>query len=142
PGSGRDHHDELHPRLRPGPQDRPLVAGDGRQLQRPAACRERPADVPDGAALPRLLVPDRPGGRGLKGPRRPTFKWTASADAESYRLEVATTSGFVNIVLDQSGITTLNFTPGADLDRDTEYWWRVTAVNTSGQLLAGNAPRM
>jgi YVTN family beta-propeller protein len=72
---------------------------------------------------------------------RPAFTWTASSGAASYRLEVATDAAFAGVALDQAGITAQTFTPGSDLARATDFWWRVTAVNAGGQTVAGNAPR-
>lgn len=64
----------------------------------------------------------------------PTFVWAASSQATSYRLEVATDSGFANVVYS----TTLNGTFHAltqVLAENSQYYWRVQPSNLCG---AGN----
>jgi len=63
---------------------------------------------------------------------RPTFSWAPAAQAENYRLQVATDAGFLNVMIDEAGISDTGFTPAADLASNTEYFWRVGAFNTCG----------
>lgn len=67
------------------------------------------------------------------------YNWTSSAGAMSYTLEVASDSGFMNIVLSQSGITQISYPPSGVAPGGT-YYWRVYAVNASGATLAKDAP--
>ena len=62
---------------------------------------------------------------------RPTFSWTAAAQANEYLLEVATDSGFTNIILSQMAVGT-NFMPNFDLPTSSTLYWRVTPANQCG----------
>ena len=86
------------------------------------ACGEDPGPAPP--TKPFSL--SAPADAAVDLPVRPAFSWTASRHASSYRLEIATDAAFLNVALDQAGITTTNFTPGSDLARKTDHWWRVT----------------
>jgi hypothetical protein len=69
---------------------------------------------------------------------QPTFTWTASAQAESYLIEIATDSAFTQIILSQtlaSGVTT--YQPTAALPNSTPIYWRVSATNVCGDAPAG-----
>ena len=65
-------------------------------------------------------------------PRRPTFEWAAASQGGAYHLTVATDPGFVDLVIDSSGIDGTTFTPDSRLDVSTEHWWRVQAGNACG----------
>lgn len=67
----------------------------------------------------------------------PTFSWSAVAESSSYRLEVATDSGFNNIVVDEV-VAGTSFT-GATLLTNTTYYWRVSAENGCGQSTSASA---
>ena len=62
----------------------------------------------------------------------PSLQWNASSGATSYRAQVSTTSGFTNIVSDQSGITSTQVTVSPALSNSTLYYWRVNASNSCG----------
>ncbi len=70
----------------------------------------------------------------------PTFSWAPSAGAATYTLEVATDAGFASVVMTQAALATTTFTPGTPLAANTLHYWRVTAVNGAGNVLATNAP--
>lgn len=70
----------------------------------------------------------------------PTYRWGASAGAESYSLQVSTDSGFATFAVNQAGIKLTAFTPSTALAVSTLYYWRVTAVNGTGTMLATGAP--
>lgn len=77
----------------------------------------------------------------------PILIWNASNGASSYNLNIATDSGFTNIVIDKSKIkeTSYNVT---GLNNSTFYYWRVQAINNSDksewsevwQFITGVAP--
>ncbi len=61
----------------------------------------------------------------------PTFQWSAASQASAYDLEVATDSGFTNIIY----ATTVSGTShkiALSLSSLTTYYWRVSADNTCG----------
>jgi len=70
----------------------------------------------------------------------PTYSWTAASGATTYTLEVATDAGMTNLVINKTGITGISDTPAQILTSGTQYYWRVTAVNTFGNTLATGAP--
>ena len=61
----------------------------------------------------------------------PTLSWTAAADAVDYTVDVATDSGFSNIVFSDTVVGT-NLVMPINLSQDTEYFWRVSANNACG----------
>jgi hypothetical protein len=79
-------------------------------------------------AGPTLLTP---ADGAIDAPFKPTFSWTAVAQADSYLLEVATDAGFANIVYTASETGT-SHTAAVPLSADTTYYWRVTAGNVCG----------
>lgn len=60
------------------------------------------------------------------------LSWSTVSNATSYNVQVATDAAFSNIIVNQSGITTTNYT-ATGLSVLTTYYWRVTAVNDCGQ---------
>jgi hypothetical protein len=71
----------------------------------------------------------------------PTFSWNASSNVASYTLVVSTQSSYANPVINQSGLSATSFTPGGGLSGTTKYYWKVTAVNAAGSVVASNAGR-
>lgn len=65
------------------------------------------------------------------------LKWSLSPFADKYVYEVATDPNFANIAASGETKSQINSVELADLNKDTVYYWRVQAVNTSHQL-AGN----
>ena len=65
-------------------------------------------------------------------PIRPTFYWSSSPGATSYRIQVSLYQNFSSLVIDQSGITATNYTPSINLNYSTVYYWRVNASNIYG----------
>ncbi len=61
----------------------------------------------------------------------PTFTWSAATQAKTYTLEIATDAGFTTIVHTGTGITGTTYS-GATLGANTQYFWRVRAVNPCG----------
>ncbi|MET3117605.1 hypothetical protein AAKU64_001824 [Undibacterium sp. GrIS 1.8] len=54
------------------------------------------------------------------------FVWTEAANAQAYRLQVASDSGFEKIVLDQNNIKTVQYS--ADKLANGKYYWRVATI--------------
>ena len=88
-----------------------------------------------------VSVIDKPGAVSLTTPAngatgvalKPTLSWSAQASAASYRVEVATDSGFSNIVASGTVSSGTNYQPSSNLNSDTTYYWRVRADNGCGQ---------
>jgi hypothetical protein len=80
------------------------------------------------ASMPSLTSP--PDGAS-NVPAQPTFTWTASTQAVSYFIEIATDANFDNVILSQT-VTETSFQPTATLPLDTVIYWRVTATNDCG----------
>jgi Tol biopolymer transport system component len=70
----------------------------------------------------------------------PTFSWGASSNAQSYRLQVATTLSFASPVLDITRLYGLSYTPAVPLLPGTTYWWRAWAITGANSTLANGAP--
>ncbi|MDZ7362985.1 MAG: T9SS type A sorting domain-containing protein [candidate division KSB1 bacterium] len=60
-----------------------------------------------------------------------TLRWNAAAAAETYHLQVATSSSFATPIVDDSTITT-TFRQVGPLPFNTTYYWRVNAKNIAG----------
>jgi hypothetical protein len=60
----------------------------------------------------------------------PTFSWNSSSGAASYRLQVATDTGFSNNIINTTTSNT-SYTPSSVLTEGT-YYWRVNASNSHG----------
>jgi hypothetical protein len=50
----------------------------------------------------------------------------------TYQIQVATDPAFIQTVLDTSGLTETEYTPGTDLDTNTIFYWRVRSINPCG----------
>jgi endonuclease/exonuclease/phosphatase family metal-dependent hydrolase len=97
--------------------------------------------------LPAPLVP--PGAFTLVSPANgstgvgitPTFSWSASTGAASYRLLVDDNPGLTS-PFEQAGIVGTSFVPPSGvLSECGDYWWTVVASNGGGTTAAGNGPR-
>ncbi|MDZ7310186.1 MAG: LamG domain-containing protein, partial [candidate division KSB1 bacterium] len=80
-------------------------------------------------AAPVLLSPAN-GATGISA--TPTLHWNAVTGATSYKLQVSSDSTFSAPVVNQSGLTSTSYS-GARLVNNTTYYWRVKAVNASGE---------
>jgi hypothetical protein len=81
------------------------------------------------AGAPTLTAP-ADGATGVS--RTPTFTWTPGTGSGTYHLQVATDSGFTNIVIDVAGLTAATYTAETELNTSTTYYWRVTTENACG----------
>jgi hypothetical protein len=63
--------------------------------------------------------------------RTPRLEWNASAGATGYGLQVATSSSFTTLLIDETGITDLYYDiAAAALQWNKTYYWRVNARNS------------
>ena len=63
----------------------------------------------------------------------PRLEWNASSGAVSYGVQVATSSSFTSLIVNETGITDLYYdVPGGILNWNTTYYWRVNARNSYG----------
>ena len=78
---------------------------------------------------PSLLFPKN---RGKDVSLTPTLDWSGVNGAASYEVQVATDSGFANIVAFMTGLTDTQWTVAPALNSGATYFWRVRAVNDCG----------
>jgi PKD repeat protein len=71
---------------------------------------------------------------------QPVLTWTLSSGDAIFSVEVATTTNFASPVFSQGGLTSTNTTVTSGLANGVTYFWRVTATNASGSVIATNAP--
>jgi len=94
-----------------------LVVGDGSNTN-----DLQPPDTPS------LLSPET-GATGIS--RSPTLSWSQATDAASYRVQVSPVQTFDTSFIDSSGIGGTGVQISG-LEFETEYFWRVQAVNEAG----------
>ena len=69
----------------------------------------------------------------------PTLEWAPSDFAETYALLVAEDASFFSVVIDEASLTgTTHAVPAGVLQPETEYFWRITASNDTGDTAASN----
>ncbi|MEX2572831.1 MAG: T9SS type A sorting domain-containing protein, partial [Balneolaceae bacterium] len=86
-------------------------------------------------------IPDAPDQVVLSSPAngaddislQPVLGWDVASGAENYELMLSENEDFSAPVIDEAGITGTEFTVTEDLDFNTEYFWRVRAVNEGGE---------
>jgi serine protease AprX len=74
-------------------------------------------------------------------PVRPTFTWQVTAQASTYGIQIATDAAFTHLVEAAAGLVVPSYTPAADLEHDTIYFWRVQSFNPCGESLYSTATR-
>ncbi|MGY0613135.1 FecR domain-containing protein [Luteimonas sp. A501] len=67
----------------------------------------------------------------VAGPR-PRLRWTASEGAASYRVQVARTADFSDLLVDREEVTAVELRTPVELEPDT-YYWRIGAVDATGR---------
>lgn len=86
--------------------------------------------VPAPPAAPNLVSPPD---AQINVSLTPLMDWDNTPGASSYRIQIATDGAFTNIVKDTSGILTSEYQVlGGTLNANTQYFWRVNAVNPGG----------
>lgn len=90
--------------------------------------------APEGAPTSPTLINPTDGTTGVT--LNPTFEWLSVDSATSYTVLISTVSNFSSTVVNQSGVTGTSYTPGVSLNQNTNYYWRVQSVNSSGSSLS------
>ncbi|KFF03737.1 hypothetical protein [Chryseobacterium luteum] len=67
-------------------------------------------------------------------PVLPNIRWLAVSGADSYKISLGTTPGG-NDVINQQAVSGVDFTPSTALNRDTNYYLKVTAVSAGLESL-------
>lgn len=70
---------------------------------------------------------------------QPIFRWREATGAETYDLTIALDASFTRNVLIFEGIADTQYTLTTPLQEGFLYYWKVTAVNGSGQRISDNA---
>ncbi|MBN1633245.1 MAG: hypothetical protein JW917_03680 [Ignavibacteria bacterium] len=80
---------------------------------------------------PNLITPPN-GATGVS--TSPTMYWSGVSGAISYHIQISQSSQFTSLVYDQTGITSTSHTiPSGNLVGQTQYFWRVSAINAGGE---------
>jgi len=79
-------------------------------------------------SAPTLNTPDD-GATGVS--TSPSLDWNSSTNADTYRLQLATTSDFSSLVTDSSGLTSTQYS-ASELSNGTTYYWKINASNSAG----------
>ena len=82
-------------------------------------------------AVPTAVVLASPADGATGASLAPALAWTAITSAQSYQVQVSTSSSFATTVANASGLTGTSYTL-ASLTAGTVYYWRVRATNTGG----------
>lgn len=62
----------------------------------------------------------------------PTLKWSASSNAVTYNVTVATDPGLTNVVASTTGLAATTWAVSPNLAQNTTYYWGVRGVNPNG----------
>ena len=82
---------------------------------------------------PRQIVLSIPANNATNVSVTPTLTWNSSCDADTYRVQVATSNTFTTTVIDQAAIVGNTYVvPSGILNTNTTYYWRVIATNSVG----------
>ena len=81
------------------------------------------------AAAPAL---NTPANAAINVPINPTLSWSASTQAASYNVQVASDAAFANVVFSGSVSAGTSIAVTTGLASSTTYYWRVTSQNTCG----------
>ena len=80
-----------------------------------------------------------PADQGVIDGLKTELQWQKQINAVSYKVEVATDQNFSDLVVSSTVVT--DFLSVTGLQRETDYYWRVTPVNSCGVAAAGNVYR-
>ncbi|MFC3193407.1 hypothetical protein ACFODZ_04020 [Marinicella sediminis] len=90
----------------------------------------------DTAAAPSALTD--PLDAATNVPLQPSFSWSADPNSTDYLIEVATDSGFNNVIISEQ-LDTNSYDVTTDLDSSTEYFWRITTLNGCGNAVSSTS---
>lgn len=110
--------------------------GSGGYTQNSAASYDPVYILADGAPESPTLINPQDGTTGST--TTPTFEWQTVDLATSYRVLISTVSNFSSTVVNQGGITGTSYTLGSPLGYNTNYYWRVEAINSVGTSLSSS----
>lgn len=94
-------------------------------------------NIGDGLELPFSFNLTSPANAATNESVTPTLVWTASSNALTYNVTVATDAGLTNVVASTTGLTGTSWVVSPALAAGQTYFWRSTAVNNTGSTLAG-----
>ena len=104
----------------------------GASLLTPTLVQSQTVSLEVIAAAPTAPALLTPANGAANVPAQPTFTWNALPGAASYSIQVATDSGFTNVVAAASGLTNPTWTSNVTLNTSTTHYWRVWADNACG----------
>jgi len=92
-------------------------------------------------ALPGSFSLTAPGNGDFDLSTTPTLTWSASSNAATYTVKIATDPSLTNLVTTASGLTSTSYAVPANLLTECgNYYWSVTATNASGNTIATGSP--
>ncbi|MCW8889392.1 MAG: FecR domain-containing protein, partial [Sedimenticola sp.] len=83
-------------------------------------------------ARPQPPVPLSPNNAAVFRGSLPKLGWSASEDATTYRLQIASEPGFQNLLVDQGGLNATHFET-TELKAAGNYYWRLFSISESGE---------
>jgi hypothetical protein len=98
-------------------------------------------DLTYASEAPAVPILDAPADGTTNTTLTPTLTWEASPQASSYLVEVATDSAFATVVASAT-VTDTAWTVTPALDSNTQFYWRVTALNACGDSSGAGADRI
>ncbi len=84
------------------------------------------------STTPGALTLVSPANGATNVPLAPTFSWNTGTGAQTYALEIATDSGFTNVIYSATGLPVPTHSLTGTLDPVTTYYWHVRAENICG----------
>ncbi len=108
------------------------IEGDSNGPGFPATSHSVDAELSVVASAPTSGTLIAPANGAVDQSTAPVFSWNAFADADEYRIQVATDAGFTDIVIDEV-VAATSFTPSTPLGPSSTYFWRVIGINACGE---------
>lgn len=70
----------------------------------------------------------------------PTFTWKEVTGASGYRIQIAEDDQFVDVVVDDNSLTSVNYTPSEEVD-ERLYFWRLASLDSAGNQSDYSLPK-
>ncbi|MBN1821799.1 MAG: T9SS type A sorting domain-containing protein, partial [Prolixibacteraceae bacterium] len=83
-------------------------------------------------ALPETPVLAEPANNAINISTDTILKWSSVPDADSYSLQVSTTTDFSALIVDESNLAATTYSISG-LEYNTTYYWRINAKNVAGE---------